>query len=114
VRTGWPGGQDVVLMSYLLSALGDEEIEVVLAAAQTCLRRGGLLVVHDFMLDDAEPGPPLAALWFLQYVAFRSDAVSFSAASLGDRLRRHGFEPAPAEELIPGITKIVLARPVRS
>ena len=110
VTCSWPGEQDIVLMSYLLSALGDGEVDLVLARALDSLRTGGLLVLHDFMLDDGGPGPALAALWFLQYVAYRSDAVSFSAAALRRRLRGHGFLPTITEVLIPGITKVVLAR----
>lgn len=112
--TPWPDGQDVVLMSYLLSALGDKEIDAVLAKAHAALPDGGLLIVHDFMLDDDETGPALAALWFLQYVAYHADSVSFSGRSLGERLRAAGFEPEPATELIPEITKVVQARKVVS
>ena len=110
LTTAWPGEQDVVLMSYLLSALGDGEIDVVLDRAWHCLRPGGLLVLHDFMLEDLPPGPVLAALWFLQYVAYRADGVSFSAEDLAGRLRSCGFLPTTTEVLIPGITKVVLAR----
>jgi ubiquinone/menaquinone biosynthesis C-methylase UbiE len=110
VHIPWPSDQHVVLLSYLLSALGDAEIDVVLAKAQASLTPGGLLIVHDFMLDDAAPGPAFAALWFLQYLAFRSDTVSFSADALSGRLREHGFVPAPSEVLIPEITKTILAR----
>lgn len=106
----WPGGQDVVLLSYLLSALGDSEIDTVLAAAYASLRSGGLLLVHDFMLDDDEPGPAPAALWFLQYLAHRGDGVSFSARTLAPRLRRVGFAVDPADVLIPEITKVIHAR----
>lgn len=113
VQRSWPPGQDVVLLSYLLSALGDGEIDIVLAKAHACLAPGGLLVVHDFMLDDDRPGPVLAALWFLQYVAYRADGVSFSAADLADRLRDHGFAPSSCEVLIPGITKVATSRRVR-
>jgi ubiquinone/menaquinone biosynthesis C-methylase UbiE len=112
VHDPWPGGQDVVVMSYLLSALGECQIDTVLRKAHARLAPGGLLLVHDFMLDDVGPGPALAALWFLQYLAYRSDGVSFSAAGLSDRLRDAGFAPAPAEVLIPEITKVVLARKV--
>jgi ubiquinone/menaquinone biosynthesis C-methylase UbiE len=114
VGTPWPSGQHVVLMSYLLSALGDEEpgseVEAVLAKAHDCLEPGGLLVVHDFMLDDAGPGPVAAALWFLQYLAYQPDATSFSAAELSGRLCRAGFDPQPATALIPGVTTVILAR----
>jgi SAM-dependent methyltransferase len=110
VTRSWPGEQDVVLMSYLLSALGDGDVDVVLARALDSLRPGGLLVVHDFMLGDDGPGPALAALWFLQYLAYRPDAASFSAADLRGRLGRSGFRPTVTEVLIPGITTVVLAR----
>src|SRR3954470_5203140 len=110
VACAWPGEQDVVLMSYLLSALGDREVDLVLDRASRSLRPGGLLVLHDFMLDDVAPGPALAALWFLQYVAYRSDGVSFSGADLRARLRDRGLVPTITEVLIPGITTVVLAR----
>lgn len=109
VHIAWPAGQDVVLLSYLLSALGDAEIDVVLAKAQACLAPDGLLIVHDFMLDDDAPGPALAALWFLQYLACRSDGVSFSADTLAGRLREHGFTPSASEVLIPEMTRMILA-----
>jgi SAM-dependent methyltransferase len=113
-RTTWPDGQDVVLMSYLLSALSDKgpesEIDGVLAKAHACLNPGGLLIIHDFMLDDAGPGPTWATLWFLQYLAYQPDATSFSAADLGARLRRAGFVPEAPSVLIRDLTKVVLAR----
>ncbi len=112
VHTAWPPGQDVVLLSYLLSALGDAEIDVVLAKAHDCLRPGGLLVVHDFMLDDTGSGPLPAALWFLQYLAYHPDCASFSAAELADRAGAHGFGPPSCQVLIPDITKVVLTRKV--
>lgn len=110
VACTWPDGQDAVLMSYLLSALGDGEIDRVLEQAYTCLQPGGLLVVHDFMLDDTGPGPASAALWFLQYLAYQPDGVSFSAADLRGRLRDNDFIPTTTQVLIPGITKVILAR----
>jgi 2-hydroxy-4-(methylsulfanyl)butanoate S-methyltransferase len=106
----WPVDQDVVLMSYLLSGLGDHEVDVVLTRAMDSLSPGGLLVLHDVMLDDDWHGPAIAALWFLQDIAYRSDSVAFSAADLRARLRRHGFLPTTTEALIPGLTKVVLAR----
>jgi hypothetical protein len=90
--------------------VGDAGVDVVLAKARDGLRPGGLLVLHDFMLGDGGPGPALAALWFLQYLAYRPDAVSFSAADLRGRLRRSGFRPTVTDVLIPGITTVVLAR----
>ena len=106
----WPGDQDVVLMSYLLSALSRGEVDEVLARAMDSLRPGGLLVVHDVMLDDDGQGPPIAALWFVQQVAHRRDSAPLSAAGLRHRLRDHGFLPTISEVLVPGLTTVVLSR----
>ena len=106
----WPGGQDVVLMSYLLSALTADAAEATLATAYRSLGRGGLLVVHDFVLDDEGAGPTATALWSLQYLAWQPDAWSFTGAELGERLARAGFTPTPAEDVVPETTKVVTAR----
>jgi 2-hydroxy-4-(methylsulfanyl)butanoate S-methyltransferase len=108
--TRWPGDQDVVLMSYLISALDEDQIDLVLARATASLRPGGLLVLHDFALDDDGVGPPFAALWFLQYLAYHPGGISFSAAELADRLRAHGFTDVSADVLIPEITKVIISR----
>ena len=70
-------------MSYLLSAVREGDIPALLASAYRSLRPGGLLIVHDFMLDEDEQGPALAAQWFLLNLALQPDAGSFSAATLG-------------------------------
>jgi 2-hydroxy-4-(methylsulfanyl)butanoate S-methyltransferase len=111
-HAGWPGEQDVVLMSYLVSALRADEVDDALAAAHASLRPGGLLVVHDFLLDDDAAGPATSALWFLQYLAWQPDARSFTGAELAARLHSAGFAPGAAAELIPETTKVVLARKV--
>jgi 2-hydroxy-4-(methylsulfanyl)butanoate S-methyltransferase len=94
--TDWPDNQDAVLMSYLLSAVKEDDIPT-------------LLIVHDFMLDDDEQGPALAAQWFLLNLAFQPDAGSFSAATLSVLLAEQGFVSVSSQILIPQITKIVVA-----
>lgn len=107
--TGWPDNQDVVLVSYLLSAVKEDDIPTLLANAYRSLRPGGLLIVHDFMLDDDEQGPALTAQWFLLNLALQPDAGSFSAATLSVLLAEQGFVSVSSQILIPQITKIVVA-----
>lgn len=105
----WPEA-DVVLMSYLLSAVAGDDIPLLLGRAATALSSGGVLLVHDFMLEDDRRGPDLAALWFLQYLAERIDSVSFTAADLRVHLDALGFTDVRDEVLVPRITKLVSAR----
>jgi hypothetical protein len=106
----WPGKQDVVLMSYLLSAVGESAISTLMDRAWEALTPGGLLVLHDFMLVANRDGPREAALWFLIYLVQRTDSVSFSGRHLAGLLTQRGFVDVSSGELIPEITGLVLAR----
>jgi len=104
----WPGDQDVILFSYLLSAVAESSFPLLLTKAWEALRPGGRLLIHDFMLDDDESGPALAALWFLQYLWGRIDGISFSAATLAQQLSGHGYVDISDQVVIPEITKLVI------
>ena len=108
IGTAWPNDQDVVLMSYLLSAVAEQSIPLLFRKAWDALRPGGRLLIHDFMLDDDETGPALAALFFLQYLSGRIDGISFSAATLAAQLEGHGYEGISDQVVIPEITKLVV------
>jgi ubiquinone/menaquinone biosynthesis C-methylase UbiE len=108
VNGAWPAGQDLVLFSYLLSAVAESSFPLLLTKAWEALRPGGRLLIHDFMLDDSETGPTLAALWFLQYLCGRIDGISFSAATLAQQLKSHGYEDISDQVVIPEITKLVI------
>jgi predicted O-methyltransferase YrrM len=105
----WPEPRDVVLMSYLLSAVPGRDIDSLLDRAWKTLSPGGLLLIHDFMLDEDRMGPPLAAFWFLAYLAWDTENVSFTAGDLMARLRQRGFSDVREQPLVHGITKVVSA-----
>jgi predicted O-methyltransferase YrrM/DNA-binding transcriptional ArsR family regulator len=109
LATPWPDGQDVVLMSYLLSAVGGDDIAPLLNKARSALNPGGKLLLHDFMLEDDRRGPSAAAGFFLSYLSTRIDPVSFTAAELGDWTRAAGFTDVTSAVMIPEITKIMTA-----
>ena len=108
--TPWPDEQDVVFMSYLLSAVAGGDIPDLLTHAFTVLRPGGRLVVHDFMLDETRSGPLSAALFFTTYLANQPDAVSFTAEEISAMMEQAGFVEPTVEEMIPDITMMVAAR----
>lgn len=106
----WPVGQDVVLMSYLLSAVDGGEISSLLSNAYEALKPGGMLIVHDFMLDETRSGPSSAALFFLSYLAHQIDAVSFTAEDMVSQATATGFVEAETAVMIPEITQMVTVR----
>ena len=52
IATEWPAGHDVVLMSYVWSAVGGADVAVLARRAFDALPSGGLVLVHDFMVDE--------------------------------------------------------------
>jgi ubiquinone/menaquinone biosynthesis C-methylase UbiE len=109
-ETDWPGNQDVVLMSYLLSSVDGADIATLLGLAYSALRPGGKLIVHDFMLDERRSGPSSAALFFLSYLAYQPDAISFTSSDLKPMLAAAGFKTILDEVMIPEITKMLVAQ----
>lgn len=107
--TPWPADNDVVLLSYLLSAVSAADIEPLLARAHGALRPGGMLLLHDFMVDDDGAGPPTAALWLVNALLIDPDVARLSPRLLTDRAQAHGFAGIRHIEVIPGITRALIA-----
>ena len=106
----WPADNDVVLMSYLLSAVSEASVAILLAKAVKALRPGGRLLVHDFMVDDDHAGPPLAALWLLNAVTIDADVAALTPAWLTESARSAGFEDCRVTPVVPGTTRLLSAR----
>ncbi|WP_233192791.1 methyltransferase [Acidimangrovimonas sediminis] len=108
VAVAWPGNQDAILMSYLMSGVPGDDVEGLMRKAFEALAPGGKLMVHDFMVEEDRRGPALAALWQLQHMAFTPDARSLSVGWLSAKGREIGFEASGADNLIPAMTKLVV------
>ena len=106
----WPREQDAILMSYLFSGVPGKEVPRLVQYAFDCLAPGGTFMVHDFMVDNDREGPPLAALWQLQHMAFTPDAHSVTAGWLKKEMERVGFSGITDDPTIPDLTRLVHAR----
>ncbi|EPX85032.1 methyltransferase [Salipiger mucosus] len=106
LETDWPGGQDVVLMSYLFSGVPGETHDGLIKGAYERLVPGGQLLIHDFIVHGDRSGPALAALWQLQHTAFTPQARSVDAASLASEMEAAGFSGVSVDEMIPQMTML--------
>ena len=110
LQAEWPKEQDAILMSYLFSGIPGSEVPRLIEYAFDCLAAGGHLMVHDFMVEDDRTGPPMAALWQLQHMAFTPDARSVTPGWLQSKLEETGFTDIREEEMVPGMTRLIAAR----
>lgn len=104
----WPQGHDVVLMSYLFSAVSRDALSILLEKAHEALTPGGMLIVHDFMVANDKCGPRDAALWFLTCMFNSPEAVVLTPALVSDLVKNAGFKNVQARDLIPGLTQTVV------
>ena len=106
----WPKEQGAILMSYLFSGIPGAEVSRLVDYAFDCLAAGGSFMVHDFMVENDRTGPPMAALWQLQHMAFTPEARSVTPGWLRTRLQDAGFVDIQEDEMIPGLTRLIHAR----
>jgi 2-hydroxy-4-(methylsulfanyl)butanoate S-methyltransferase len=113
IVTDWPTGHDVILMSYVWSAIGADDIAVLARRAVAALPPDGLVLVHDFMVDDVHEGPPFAAWYLLGSIFDNPNAVCLTPAYVERVLREAGLEAERAEIMLPGITMLTRAKKAR-
>jgi len=109
VAVDWPEGHDVVLMSYVWSAVGEADIAILAKRAVAALPPGGLLLIHDFMVDDAREGPRFAASYLLGSMLDNPSAVCLTPAYVERVLRDVGFRVEKTEVMLAGITMLTKA-----
>jgi ubiquinone/menaquinone biosynthesis C-methylase UbiE len=112
VKDPWPGRHDAILCSYLLSAIDGKAIPIVLRKAWEVLQPGGLLIIHDFMLDESRSQPAIAAWWFLTSLAVNPNSHILTPGSLERELQQQGFQVNTSSALIHEITSLILCRKV--
>jgi predicted O-methyltransferase YrrM len=109
ITTDWPAGHDVILMSYLWSAVGKDDVTVLARRVMDALPPGGLVLVHDFMVDNNHEGPPFAAWYLLGSIFDNPNAVCLTPSYVEGVLHDAGLDVEPTEIMLPGITMLTRA-----
>jgi 2-hydroxy-4-(methylsulfanyl)butanoate S-methyltransferase len=96
-------------MSYLWSAVGAEDVAILARRAIAVLPPGGLVLIHDFMVDNSHEGPPFAAWYLLGSIFDNPKAVCLTPAYVEGVLRQVGLEVEGTEIMLPWITMLTRA-----
>jgi len=107
---GAADSNDVVLISGVLGAEGEESCLRLLAKAHRSLEPGGVLVIRDYMTDE-QGGSLVAALFSLHMIMVTDQGQTHSEAEMVDWVARAGFEGPKLEHMpAPDESTLVLAR----
>ena len=105
-------GNDVVLLSAVLHALGPARCQELLNKAYHSLVSGGLVVVHEQLIDRDGTSPLGAVLFSLNMLVNTEAGQSYSAEEITGWMRKVGFQeprvkplPAPARASMVIATK---------
>ena len=105
-----PPGPDVVLWSGNLHASSPESCRRVLTRLHALLPPGGMVLIHDYMLDETRSGPLIPALLALHLTLVSEHGQVYSGAELRDLLAQAGFEEVRIEPFLTGHSNLVSAR----
>jgi hypothetical protein len=105
-----PQGPDVVLWSGNLHASSPPRCLQILQKLRALLPAHGLVVIHDYMLDDTGTGPLLPALLALHLTLVSTDGQVYRGAELRALLTQTGFTHVRVQSFLPGHSSLVLAQ----
>lgn len=85
------GTYDVAWLSHILHSNSATACQKCLDKTVAALAPGGLLLVHDFILDDNKDGPEFPALFALNMLVGTEGGRSYSRKEIIDMLKRSGL-----------------------
>ncbi len=108
-----PGRYDAVLASNILHMLSEKECAVVLKKAVGALNPGGVVIVHDFLLDRSKTSPPTAALFSVHMLVHTEGGRAYSGEEYREMLRAAGCRSVKVLRRVTNDSGIVIGRKPR-
>ena len=92
-------------MSYVSGSIPSGALPALYENAFRALRPGGMVVIHDFFVDNDGNGPTNADLWALAHVLVNPEGMGLVLRRIIKMLGEQGFIAPRVYDLIPGMTQ---------
>ncbi|MBF0224766.1 MAG: SAM-dependent methyltransferase [Desulfobacterales bacterium] len=86
------GKYDAAWLSQILHGMGQKECFNVIEKAVASLNKGGMIYIHEFILDDSMASPVHPALFSLNMLLGTDNGQSYSEGQIIDMLKNAGVE----------------------
>lgn len=86
------GSFDVAWLSHILHGEGPEDCRKIIQKAVSALEPGGMIMIHEFILNDEKIGPLFPALFSLNMLLNTSSGQAYSEKELCDMLKDEGVK----------------------
>jgi len=105
------GPYDVAWLSHILHSNTIKECYAIVKKCVEALEPGGIILIHDFILDNSKDGPEFPALFSLNMLLANNGGRSYSQEELFDMLRsagvsqleRHPFRAKNESSIVYGV-----------
>ncbi len=84
---------DLVWMSHILHGESLNNCQALVAKAAAALNPEGLLIIHEFILDDHGSGPVYPALFALNMLLWTKSGAAYTETELNEMMTAAGLEP---------------------
>ena len=84
------GRYDVAWLSHILHGEGPEDCQGIIQKAVSALSPGGMILIHEFILNNEMSGPLFPALFSLNMLLGTASGQAYSEQQLSDMLARAG------------------------
>ena len=109
-RDDFGQGNDVVLLSAILHSMGPERSQSLFLKAYNSLVPGGLVVVHEGLIDEEGTSPLSAVLFALNMLVNTGEGQSYSGVEVISLMKAVGFiEPRVTPLPQPARTSLVIS-----
>lgn len=92
IKDNIPGRYDAVWLSHILHAEGPMACQSLIHKAAAVLNPGGMMVVHDFFLDENMAGPLFPALFALNMLQGTKAGQSYSEKQVHGMMKKAGLK----------------------
>ena len=92
VEEGIEGVYDVAWLSHILHGEGQKECQRIIEKTVLALEPGGMIIVHDFILNNTMDGPLFPALFSLNMLLGTPAGQSYSEKQITDMLAKAGVK----------------------
>jgi SAM-dependent methyltransferase len=86
-----PGSYDVIWLSHILHGEGPQDCQQLISKAVSALIPGGLILIHDFILNDSMDGPVFPALFSLNMLIGTEKGRSYAEKEINEMLVKAGI-----------------------
>jgi ubiquinone/menaquinone biosynthesis C-methylase UbiE len=107
LKVNFGNGYDLILMSHILHSNSPEDCELLVNKGYRALRKGGRLLIHDFILNEDKVSPPSAAIFAVNMLVNTQKGRTYTAREITSWMEGANFKDIRCYDVTPASRAVV-------